>query len=202
MRDDLTGRVFTSLTVIAYSGIRRRRSHWRCLCICGREVFVDGSKLRNGHTRSCGCIKKGAPNLRKRKPYGEALRNRVIWQYKANAKSRGVVFDLELETIVALFASDCFYCGRPPSMTISRTNHWGEFTYTGIDRVDNELGYSDGNVVPCCMECNYKKGAQPQDEFLRWVQMVASHQNGSSYGTLHTISNTRERGLPLEVIRL
>lgn len=176
MADDLPGRTFGNLHVEAFSGMRRRRSHYRCTCICGREVFVDGSKLRNGHTKSCGCIKKGKPQFSKRKGPGEALRNRVVWQYRANAARRGLPFELTEAEIFELFVGSCFYCGRPPSTTITRKDHWGEFTYNGIDRVDNDAGYVAGNVIPCCMECNFKRGAQPQADFLTWVRSVAMHQ--------------------------
>lgn len=202
VRDDLTGEQFASLTVLAFSGMRRRRSHWRCRCVCGREVFVDGSKLRNGHTRSCGCIRRGMPQPSKRKAYGEALRNRIIWQYKANAKSRGVPYSLTLAEVEALFSSDCFYCGRPPSTTVTRKGHWGEFTYNGIDRIDNARGYEQGNVLPCCMECNFKRGAQPQEDFLAWIRAVARHQgwDGRSSGTAHMMSEARRAGIPVEVV--
>lgn len=31
---------------------------WRCLCDCGREVTVLGTSLRNGATKSCGCLRR------------------------------------------------------------------------------------------------------------------------------------------------
>lgn len=31
---------------------------WRCVCDCGREKSVRSKDLRNGATRSCGCIKR------------------------------------------------------------------------------------------------------------------------------------------------
>ena len=30
--------------------------HWLCLCSCGKETIVNGRDLRNGHTKSCGCL--------------------------------------------------------------------------------------------------------------------------------------------------
>lgn len=31
---------------------------WQCKCDCGGEIFVCSSNLRNGHTRSCGCLQR------------------------------------------------------------------------------------------------------------------------------------------------
>lgn len=44
------------MTVIENVGkIDRRRYHWKCRCECGKEIIVEGSRLRNGNTKSCGC---------------------------------------------------------------------------------------------------------------------------------------------------
>lgn len=58
------GTKFGKLTVIerAPDRIVKRgyhRGQFHCLCNCGREVDVDASKLKNGHTRSCGCLHNG-----------------------------------------------------------------------------------------------------------------------------------------------
>lgn len=57
-RIDLTGRKFGRLTVLGYafsskSGIAK----WDCICDCGEKSIVEGGKLKNGHTKSCGCLK-------------------------------------------------------------------------------------------------------------------------------------------------
>jgi hypothetical protein len=31
---------------------------WRCLCECGRETIIKSNKLRSGHVKSCGCLKR------------------------------------------------------------------------------------------------------------------------------------------------
>jgi len=51
---NLSGKRFGYLTVIKkhHSG---KYVYWLCKCDCGRETVVNGSSLRNGHTRSCGC---------------------------------------------------------------------------------------------------------------------------------------------------
>lgn len=35
---------------------KRGRKKWLCKCDCGKEVQVTGAELRNGHTKSCGCL--------------------------------------------------------------------------------------------------------------------------------------------------
>ena len=56
---DIAGQKFGRLTVIKISE-KRQQNHamWECMCECGNKVIVDGTKLRNGHTKSCGCYRR------------------------------------------------------------------------------------------------------------------------------------------------
>lgn len=58
---DLTGQRFGRLTVLRPAENVGTRTAWLCRCDCGREAVVLTSRLRSGHTRSCGCIKAGGP---------------------------------------------------------------------------------------------------------------------------------------------
>lgn len=53
---DLTGERFGRLTVIERAESNKYGAIWKCSCDCGNRVSVAGVKLRNGHTRSCGCL--------------------------------------------------------------------------------------------------------------------------------------------------
>lgn len=58
---DLTGKKFGRLTVIKrvenrISNCGQSKTMFLCKCDCGKEVCVEGAKLRNGHTQSCGCL--------------------------------------------------------------------------------------------------------------------------------------------------
>lgn len=55
---DLTGKQFNRLTVTNTYEVRAKRKYWLCDCVCGNKVFVQCSKLLNGHTKSCGCLQK------------------------------------------------------------------------------------------------------------------------------------------------
>lgn len=56
---DITGHRFGRLLVMGPIKIseRNREVVWECLCDCGKKLSVIGSVLRNGHTKSCGCLK-------------------------------------------------------------------------------------------------------------------------------------------------
>lgn len=53
---DMLGRRFGRLVVTRYAGIRKRNRSWECVCDCGNTTVVLGTLLRNGKTRSCGCL--------------------------------------------------------------------------------------------------------------------------------------------------
>lgn len=54
---ELEGRRFGRLTVLGKEGVVNSKLVWKCLCDCGNEVSVVGSRLINGHTNSCGCYR-------------------------------------------------------------------------------------------------------------------------------------------------
>ena len=56
---DLSGQVFGRLKVLeAFNKSTVGQWKWRCSCECGNSTIVSGVSLRNGHTKSCGCIRK------------------------------------------------------------------------------------------------------------------------------------------------
>jgi len=46
--------VFGRLIVLSYVG----KSLWQCKCECGKITTKDGSRLRVGKTKSCGCLQE------------------------------------------------------------------------------------------------------------------------------------------------
>ena len=57
---DITGQKYGRLLVIEYAYTKDKRAYWRCKCDCGcdKEVIVSAKALRNGSTKSCGCLRK------------------------------------------------------------------------------------------------------------------------------------------------
>lgn len=62
---DMTGQKVGRLTVISKAEpCKWGRTQWNCVCECGTEVVVQANLLRRGVTKSCGCLKHEAYNLR------------------------------------------------------------------------------------------------------------------------------------------
>ena len=59
---EMTNSVFDRLTVLgrgeAPYGCLTGQAFWRCKCSCGNIVTIRGASLRDGSSRSCGCLKR------------------------------------------------------------------------------------------------------------------------------------------------
>lgn len=55
--ENLKDKVFNRLTVLSFYGKSKSgNSIWVCMCSCGKISNVIGSALKNGRTKSCGCL--------------------------------------------------------------------------------------------------------------------------------------------------
>lgn len=52
------GQKFGRLTLVSSYVNNKNRSSWRCVCECGKKVFVKDGSINNGHVRSCGCLRR------------------------------------------------------------------------------------------------------------------------------------------------
>lgn len=172
----ILGKKYGRLKAIAKDKIKNNKQHWKFKCECGKEVIRDGSKVRYRFQRnvdqSCGCSALGRVNLHARKKYGEAAANKVFDNYKRNASKKSLDFKLTKEQALDLMSKKCYYCGCKPSRVMSSKKLYGEFVYNGIDRLNNDKGYTLSNTVPCCTYCNYKKSNDNFEEFKEWIDKV------------------------------
>lgn len=56
--DEMINQKFNRLLVLEHSSNKWGCKHYRCLCDCGNETIVRGRYLKNGITKSCGCLRK------------------------------------------------------------------------------------------------------------------------------------------------
>ena len=91
--------------------------------------------------------------------------------YQDAARRRGKEFLLSASILANYFRSPCAYCGAPPANRGPSGSR-----YTGIDRVDNEVGYECGNTLAACKQCNYAKRDGTLAEFLAWARRLQQFQ--------------------------
>ncbi len=87
----------------------------------------------------------------------------ILKKYKRDAKKRQLLFTLSDDQFCALISLKCHYCGQ----IIKKFN--------GIDRIDNNFGYIEGNCVPCCGICNIMKHIMKHDEFIIQCHLISTH---------------------------
>lgn len=166
------GERYNLLEVIEFSHsklyTKTRDFYYVCLCNCGNKVITPIRALKQGSRKSCGCSTRELRCL----PHGQASLNKLICGYEANARGRGYIFNLSREQFINITSKDCFYCGEPPSNIADSGYATGTYTYSGIDRVDNNKGYIVENCVPCCKTCNIAKQNLTQEDFLNWIKKV------------------------------
>lgn len=161
----------------------RKRPAWLCRCDCGNQKVVKSEELKNGDTKSCGCLNKELNVVRGRKMGSSNVQfqpsetsARRIWLKRYNDGS------ISFDDFYRLSQMDCYYCGAKPdfitnaamedkkSSQFARDN--GNFIYNGLDRIDSSLPHTLNNVVPCCKWCNYAKRERTTAEFDAWTEQL------------------------------
>lgn len=86
---DLTGQIFGKLTVLERDSSKPMGkacfAYWKCQCACGNIVSVRGDHLRNGTTKSCGCINSN----------GELVISTLLQQHNINYTTQYSFKDLK-----------------------------------------------------------------------------------------------------------
>lgn len=176
---EISGKRFNLLTAVRF--VERRRTNtnggkgvglnhfWEFKCDCGNTTITNKNSVMRGSVKSCGCLHKANVS---RKPIGHAALTHVFHYYKSRARMTGKVFSLTKSEFKTLVDKNCYYCGSAPSNVARDKTCNGEYTYNGLDRIENDKGYQLDNVVPCCAKCNTAKSTMSKKEFLTHVVKI------------------------------
>lgn len=164
---DLTNKKFGKLLVKEKIKEKDKNSHikWRCLCECGTEKIIPSYLLKSGR-KDCGaCSKRTIEDLSISSMYSI---------YKHRSKSKNIEFEItkkEFENIIKL---KCYYCDSNPKkiFRIIKKDQLNKFYHNGIDRVNNKIGYTTKNSVPCCTICNRAKRDWTKQDFIDSVGKI------------------------------
>lgn len=138
-RLNIVGHRYGMLEVISDAGNDlTNRSQWLCKCECGNTAIIQGTRLRNGNTRSCGCLKQKFTH----RSHGKT--NSVEYNTWRNIRQR--CHNKKHPDYPAYGGRGIAICKRWSSFEafLEDMGHRPEGKYS-IDRIDNEKGYSPTN---------------------------------------------------------
>lgn len=159
-------RLYKVLEILSYkrqNGKPRQKVFWECQCDCG-NVCIKGSDVLNNKKRnfSCGCFMKERileTKLKTDEEHRTAALMQARARYRVEAKQRGYSFNLSPEEFIETVNKPCYYCGKENSQYFTHYITKIKHSFSGVDRIDNRLGYEYNNVVSCCKTCNMKKNS-------------------------------------------
>ena len=136
-KSQLIGRRFGRLTVVSEYGINKHgASMWICKCDCGNTTKpVNGSSLKQGKTKSCGCLwkeamtKHGGRNTKLYNVWG-GMKARCYRKTNANYKhygGRGIKVCEEWKNSFESFRDWAIANGYQESLTLDRIDTNGDY---------------------------------------------------------------------------
>lgn len=136
---DLTKQRFGKLVVVERTSNAGKQPAWKCICDCGNSCIVTGTHLKQGHTKSCGCLQKERTSNAKKTHGMSNNRLHKIWDMMKtrcyNAKdntyqyygARGVIVCDEWKNNFKAFYDWSMMNGYADNLTLDRENVNGNY---------------------------------------------------------------------------
>lgn len=147
-------------------------THKRCACckeVLLRSHFANDASKKDGKRYRCRkCLRSQVaqnPNrLETQRRYDAKPENRFK-KYKRSAEVRGFEWKLTREQFMAFWQLPCVHCGSA-------------IKTIGLDRIDSNLPYQEGNIEPCCSVCNAMKSDSPTVSWYEHMEKIRKHVGG------------------------
>lgn len=183
-RIDHKGQKYNHLTMLypTRSGGGGVGMFWMAQCDCGTMKEVRGSEAKLGYIKTCGkceyhsqllleASKKSALNKDPKRPMREAYAS-----YATGAISRNLEWKLTPEQFEEIVKQNCTYCQAAPREYYRKVRKGKgrglKAIRNGIDRINNNVGYTFNNCTACCATCNRIKGTMDIVEFAKQISRM------------------------------
>lgn len=152
---------------------KSRRTLWLCKCDCGVEKIFRSDCLRQGFSKSCGCVKKRKGSESASWKGVGSLTGQKWSNIHHGAKKRGLKFNISIEFAWNLLEKQDFKCaisGLPIELSNQKNN---DFSSASLDRIDSSQGYTEDNVWWVHRDVNIMKWDFPLDKFLNMCKIIS-----------------------------
>lgn len=176
--ETLIGQKYGLLEVIkegngkTYNGDKKVRT-WIVKCECGTEKELSTQVIKKA--KSCGCLLgKPSHNWMYQPDRLDAVCKETYRNYKKGALKRNINFELEYEYFKNLIIQNCYYCGEM-NANQNRFEYDIHIKVLGIDRKNNDEGYTISNSVSCCKLCNFMKRNYDENIFVEQCKKISNN---------------------------
>jgi hypothetical protein len=147
---------------------------FKCLClICNKEHTIQRDKF--GRDKSCGCERiKSGKNNHLFTGY-EELHGAKWSSYIRNAKKRNIKFNISIEYAWSLYISQNRLCSISKLPIYFWKTSGKKQATASLDRINNSIGYIEGNVHWVHKDINQIKMDMDLLDFINLCKIVAQN---------------------------
>lgn len=132
----------------------------------------------------CKNILKTGNKSRFCKKHREYSTLRRYGKLKSNARQRNLPVNLTFQKYLDIIKQGCYYCGKDLMVMAG----------TGLDRINNELGYSHKNSIACCATCNSVRGSHfTVEEFKKVIKFIFKMRKTNKWPEYISTHKTKRR---------
>lgn len=142
---------------------------------CGKEQTLDRFEKSKGYTSNVcrSCRDSGRRKKMSESPYSYISN---LYNQLSNKRKKTHGFTITKEDLYRVYDKQkglCRYSGLP--MTYIKDGTGKHLTNISIDRIENKVGYHEGNIALVCLSCNMMKYNLELNDLIDWCKLIADN---------------------------